>query len=197
MGSHRIERQDCRTDTAHSTARRSGAGTALVGGHSGVPWAVSSTAGDLGLCRSYVKRRWKQWRLPAPQTAKQLSAAGTPYLCTPSGDLALRHAVQRLYELDQLPTAHEMDEVAERWRPHRSLAVSWRPVAGLPFWSTRTGSPSTVLRSRQVRTAGTAGIGSLGSALHGRLDRFDDRDDVYRRASLPAVGSARRRSSSN
>jgi DNA-3-methyladenine glycosylase II len=42
-----------------------------------------------------------------------------------SGDLALRHAVQRLYELDHLPTAHEMDEVAERWRPHRSLAVSY------------------------------------------------------------------------
>jgi DNA-3-methyladenine glycosylase II len=42
-----------------------------------------------------------------------------------SGDLALRHAVQRLYELDHLPTAPEMDEVAERWRPHRSLAVSY------------------------------------------------------------------------
>jgi DNA-3-methyladenine glycosylase II len=42
-----------------------------------------------------------------------------------SGDLALRHAVQRLYELDHLPTAAEMDEVAERWRPHRSLAVSY------------------------------------------------------------------------
>ena len=42
-----------------------------------------------------------------------------------SGDLALRHAVQRLYELDHLPTAHEMDEVAERWRPHCSLAVSY------------------------------------------------------------------------
>jgi DNA-3-methyladenine glycosylase II len=42
-----------------------------------------------------------------------------------SGDLALRHAVQRLYELDHLPTEEEMVEVAERWRPHRSLAVSY------------------------------------------------------------------------
>jgi DNA-3-methyladenine glycosylase II len=42
-----------------------------------------------------------------------------------SGDLALRHAVQRLYGLDHLPTEVEMEEVAERWRPYRSLAVSY------------------------------------------------------------------------
>jgi DNA-3-methyladenine glycosylase II len=41
------------------------------------------------------------------------------------GDLALRHAVQRLYRLDQLPTEAEMVELAERWRPYRSLAVSY------------------------------------------------------------------------
>ena len=41
------------------------------------------------------------------------------------GDLALRHAVQRLYGLDQLPTEAEMIQVAERWRPYRSLAVSY------------------------------------------------------------------------
>jgi DNA-3-methyladenine glycosylase II len=41
------------------------------------------------------------------------------------GDLALRHAVQRLYGLDHLPTEREMEEVAERWRPYRSLAVSY------------------------------------------------------------------------
>jgi DNA-3-methyladenine glycosylase II len=42
-----------------------------------------------------------------------------------SGDLALRHAVQRLYELDHIPTEVEMEEIAERWRPYRSLAVSY------------------------------------------------------------------------
>jgi len=42
-----------------------------------------------------------------------------------SGDLALRHAVQRLYGLDRLPSAGEMVEVAERWRPYRSLAISY------------------------------------------------------------------------
>jgi DNA-3-methyladenine glycosylase II len=42
-----------------------------------------------------------------------------------SGDLGLRHAVQRLYGLDHLPTEGEMVEVADRWRPYRSLAVSY------------------------------------------------------------------------
>jgi DNA-3-methyladenine glycosylase II len=42
-----------------------------------------------------------------------------------SGDLALRHAVQRVYGLDHLPTEREMVEFAERWRPYRSLAVSY------------------------------------------------------------------------
>jgi DNA-3-methyladenine glycosylase II len=42
-----------------------------------------------------------------------------------SGDLALRHAVQRLYAFDHLPTEDEMVGVAERWRPYRSLAVSY------------------------------------------------------------------------
>src|SRR5690348_8021069 len=40
-----------------------------------------------------------------------------------SGDLALRHAVHRLYGPGHLPTEQELLEVAERWRPYRSLAV--------------------------------------------------------------------------
>jgi DNA-3-methyladenine glycosylase II len=42
-----------------------------------------------------------------------------------SGDLALRHAVQRAYRLDHAPSEAEMLEIAERWRPYRSLAVSY------------------------------------------------------------------------
>jgi DNA-3-methyladenine glycosylase II len=41
------------------------------------------------------------------------------------GDLALRHAVERAYGLDHLPTEDEMDERAERWRPYRSLAAAY------------------------------------------------------------------------
>jgi DNA-3-methyladenine glycosylase II len=42
-----------------------------------------------------------------------------------SGDLALRHAVQHAYGFDHLPSEDEMVQVAERWRPYRSLAVSY------------------------------------------------------------------------
>jgi 3-methyladenine DNA glycosylase/8-oxoguanine DNA glycosylase len=34
-------------------------------------------------------------------------------------------AVQRAYGFDHLPTEDEMVQVAERWRPYRSLAVSY------------------------------------------------------------------------
>ncbi|HEY2653633.1 MAG TPA: hypothetical protein VGI50_17050 [Solirubrobacteraceae bacterium] len=42
-----------------------------------------------------------------------------------SGDLALRRAVQHAYGFDHLPTEDEMLQIAERWRPYRSLAVSY------------------------------------------------------------------------
>jgi DNA-3-methyladenine glycosylase II len=41
------------------------------------------------------------------------------------GDLALRRAVEHLYEFDHLPSEEEMTSVAEPWRPYRSLAVSF------------------------------------------------------------------------
>jgi DNA-3-methyladenine glycosylase II len=42
-----------------------------------------------------------------------------------SGDVALRRAIQRVYGLDHAPTEDEMLELAERWRPYRSLAVGY------------------------------------------------------------------------
>jgi len=42
-----------------------------------------------------------------------------------TGDLALRRVVERAYGFDHLPTEDEMTRVAERWRPYRSLAVSY------------------------------------------------------------------------
>jgi DNA-3-methyladenine glycosylase II len=42
-----------------------------------------------------------------------------------SGDLALRRAIQRAYGLEHPPTEDEMLELADRWRPYRSLAVSY------------------------------------------------------------------------
>ena len=42
-----------------------------------------------------------------------------------SGDLALRRTIQREYNFNHLPTAEELVALSDRWRPHRSLAVSY------------------------------------------------------------------------
>jgi DNA-3-methyladenine glycosylase II len=42
-----------------------------------------------------------------------------------SGDLALRKAVRRAYELDHLPSPAEVLAIAEKWRPYRSVATSY------------------------------------------------------------------------
>jgi 3-methyladenine DNA glycosylase/8-oxoguanine DNA glycosylase len=42
-----------------------------------------------------------------------------------SGDLALRRAMQRAYGFDHLPTEDEVVQLSDRWRPNRSLAVSY------------------------------------------------------------------------
>ncbi|MGD0394343.1 MAG: DNA-3-methyladenine glycosylase 2 family protein [Acidimicrobiales bacterium] len=41
------------------------------------------------------------------------------------GDLALRKAIERAYELDQLPSQAEVLAIAEKWRPYRSAATSY------------------------------------------------------------------------
>ena len=43
----------------------------------------------------------------------------------PTGDLALRHAVRRLYHLAELPTEQEVLRIAEPWRPYRTLATAY------------------------------------------------------------------------
>ncbi len=41
------------------------------------------------------------------------------------GDLALRKAVQSAYQLGHLPAQQEVLDIAEKWRPYRSLATSY------------------------------------------------------------------------
>jgi DNA-3-methyladenine glycosylase II len=43
----------------------------------------------------------------------------------PSGDLVLRRAAMRLYGLERLPPEEELLEMAELWRPYRSLAAGY------------------------------------------------------------------------
>jgi len=41
------------------------------------------------------------------------------------GDLALRKAIQSVYQLGHLPTQQEVLAIADKWRPYRSLATSY------------------------------------------------------------------------
>jgi DNA-3-methyladenine glycosylase II len=47
-------------------------------------------------------------------------------------DLALRHAIRVRYGLDHLPDRAEVTDLAERWRPYRSLASSLLLAAARP-----------------------------------------------------------------
>src|SRR5437764_15261215 len=42
-----------------------------------------------------------------------------------TGDIALRRAIQRVYGFDHVPSEAELVEISNRWRPYRSLAVSY------------------------------------------------------------------------
>jgi DNA-3-methyladenine glycosylase II len=42
-----------------------------------------------------------------------------------TGDIALRRAIQRVYRFDHVPSEAELIELSDRWRPYRSLAVSY------------------------------------------------------------------------
>ena len=64
----------------------------------------------------------------------------------PVGDLGIRRAVQRAYGLEALPDKHQLIGIAERWRPHRTLACMylWRSLdAGGAVSSMRPSSAAT------------------------------------------------------
>jgi DNA-3-methyladenine glycosylase II len=52
----------------------------------------------------------------------------------PTGDLGIRNAAMRAYGLEAPPTPAELTEIAEAWRPHRSLACIylWESLANAP-----------------------------------------------------------------
>lgn len=49
----------------------------------------------------------------------------------PVGDLGIRNAMKEAYGLDEPPSPAEMEEIAEAWRPHRTLAsiYLWESLA--------------------------------------------------------------------
>ncbi len=50
------------------------------------------------------------------------------------GDLGIRKAVLQLYGLPELPLPAAMEEIAEPWRPYRTLACRylWRSLDATP-----------------------------------------------------------------
>ncbi len=52
----------------------------------------------------------------------------------PVGDLGIRRAVERAYDLPELPDAARLTKIGEPWRPHRSLAslYLWRSLDNEP-----------------------------------------------------------------
>lgn len=52
----------------------------------------------------------------------------------PTGDLGIRKAAQVAYELEQMPSPAELEQLAEPWRPHRTLACIylWESLANEP-----------------------------------------------------------------
>lgn len=63
-----------------------------------------------------------------------------------SGDLALQVAAQRAFKLDAKPSARELEEIAERWRP-------WRGVAARLLWSFYVHPDSKAERSSERRVS--------------------------------------------
>ncbi|MBI5310998.1 MAG: DNA-3-methyladenine glycosylase 2 family protein [Actinobacteria bacterium] len=52
----------------------------------------------------------------------------------PTGDLGIRRAVQIAYSMEELPSPAPLTEIAEPWRPHRTLACRylWRSLDNEP-----------------------------------------------------------------
>jgi DNA-3-methyladenine glycosylase II len=50
------------------------------------------------------------------------------------GDLGIRRAIERAYALEALPTPEEIEQLAEPWRPYRTLACRylWRSLQNEP-----------------------------------------------------------------
>jgi len=74
-------------------------------------------------------RQWTQLRGVGPWTAKMvlIDALGRTDVL-PAGDLGLRQGYQRLRGRDAAPTEAELRQLAEAWRPHRTVAAwyLWR-----------------------------------------------------------------------
>jgi len=59
----------------------------------------------------------------------------------PAGDLGIRRAVQRAYDLGKMPSEGEVRRISEAWRPYRSLATAYLYSS---LWAASPPSPAEV-----------------------------------------------------
>jgi DNA-3-methyladenine glycosylase II len=78
-----------------------------------------------------------------------------------AGDLGIRQAVQRLYKLDHLPAAKEVEDIGQKWRPHRSLA-------GFYLWASNSPAAAAALKGSPSPLRGGLGRGSRPNTGSGR-----------------------------
>jgi len=72
------------------------------------------------------------------------------------GDLALRKSIRSAYRLDHLPTQQEVLDIAEKWRPFRSVATSYLFAAAVEpdaFTPSSDGAPRRPAKTRRATRA--------------------------------------------
>ena len=84
------------------------------------------------------------------------------------GDLALRKAIQRAYELDHLPSQAEVLAIAEKWRPYRSVATSYLFSAAASTGPDRTGERTKTIVWRDLSDFGFAGNVTVDGSVQAR-----------------------------
>jgi hypothetical protein len=82
---------------------------------------TDAAVGVLRAKRAQRGRERAEGSAVADPTAREFLRRADPIL----RELIDAQPVQRAYGFDDLPTEAEMDQVAERWRPYRGLAVSY------------------------------------------------------------------------
>ena len=120
------------------------------------------------------------------------------------GDLGLRRGIQIAYELEEMPTPEEAVAIAERWRPHRTLAslYLWEAVHANPQLTASAGLASSrpPLFNGQMTQIGRGGRGRGDvDHLNRAIQRSDDLvgsggvDDADHGAGLDLIALGDRR----
>jgi DNA-3-methyladenine glycosylase II len=71
-----------------------------------------------------------------------------------TGDLALRKAIQRMYQLGHLPNETEVLAIADKWRPYRSVATAYLFSADFPMTDSTPGATKSTVRKGNRRAIG-------------------------------------------